>query len=166
MPENLTISDIHSLGLTQAIEILSQIARIEKKTFPTSEAFPFGEELWRKKPNTRVLYVTRTSHSTQSQPPLIAYALYVRQKGIALLHKVCVAEPFRQRGVGMQLMEYIRTRLQKEGCQYVHLWVDKARGSARSLYIRNGFKEQKELPDYYAPGRHGIKMILDLERGT
>ncbi|KAL4785113.1 acyl-CoA N-acyltransferase [Aspergillus varians] len=167
MLEDLTISDIHSLGRTEAIEVLSWITRIEKKTFPASEAFPFGEDLWRKKPNTRVLYVTtRTSQSPQPQPPLVAYALYVRQKGIALLHKVCVAEAFRRKGVGMQLMRYIRTRLQREGCQYVHLWVDKAKGSARSLYIRNGFEEREELPDYYAPGRAGIKMILDLERGT
>ncbi|KAL4975460.1 acyl-CoA N-acyltransferase [Aspergillus desertorum] len=161
MLENLTISDIHSLGKTQAIEMLSQITRIEKKTFPASEAYPFSEELWRKKPNTRVLYVTQTP-----QGPPIAYAFYARQKGVAFLHKVCVAERFRRKGVGMQLMQYIRTRLQKEGCQYVHLWVDKARGTARSLYIRNGFEEREVFTGYYAPGRDGIKMVLDLERGT
>ncbi|KAL4946236.1 hypothetical protein BDV06DRAFT_183009 [Aspergillus oleicola] len=166
MLEDLTISDIHRLGKTQAIEILSQITRIEKKTFPSSEAWPFGEDLWRKKPNTRVLYVTLASQGKQPQRPLIAYALYVRQKGVALLHKVCVAEAYRGKGVGNQLMKYIRTRLQKEGCQYVHLWVDQGRESARSLYIRNGFEEHEALIDYYAPGRHGIKMILDLERGS
>ncbi|RDW76252.1 GNAT family N-acetyltransferase [Aspergillus mulundensis] len=161
MLEDLNISDIHSLGKPQAIEVLSQITRIEKKTFPASEAYPFGEELWRKKPNTRVIYVTLAP-----QGPLIAYALYVRQKGAAFLHKVCVAEAFRQKGVGMQLMKFIRTRLQKEGCQCVHLWVDKGREPARSLYIRNGFEERERFPDYYAPGRDGIKMVLDLERGT
>ncbi|KAL4930073.1 GNAT family N-acetyltransferase [Aspergillus undulatus] len=166
MLEDLKISDIHCLGKTQAVEILSQITRIEKKTFPTSEAWPFGEELWRKKPNTRVLYVTRTAQGAQQQRPLVGYALYVRQKGVALLHKVCVAEAFRRQGVGMQLMKYIRSRLQKEGCQYVHLWVDQGRESARSLYIRNGFEEREVLLDYYAPGRHGVKMILDLESGT
>lgn len=166
MLEDLIISDIHSLGRTQAIEVLSQITRLEKKSFPTSEAFPFGEELWRKKPNTKVLYVTRTSQVAQSQTPLIAYALYVRQKGTSFLHKFCVAEDFRRQGVGMQLMKYIRSRLRREGCQYIHLWVDRARGSARSLYVRNGFEEHEEFPDYYAPGRDGVKMVLDLERGS
>ncbi|KKK15914.1 hypothetical protein P175DRAFT_0529477 [Aspergillus ochraceoroseus IBT 24754] len=160
---DLVISDIHSLDKTQAFEILAQITRVEKKTFPANEAFPFGEELWRKKPNTRVLYVTRPSQGTQ---PLIAYAVYVRQKGVALLHKVCVVEAFRRAGVGMQLMEYIRIRLQKEGCQHIQLWVDKAREPARSLYTRNGFEEREEILDYYAPGRTGIKMVLDLQRGT
>ncbi|KAL4968978.1 GNAT family N-acetyltransferase [Aspergillus stella-maris] len=166
MLEDLTISDIHCLGKSQAVEVLSQITRIEKKTFPSSEAWPFGEELWRKKPNTRVLYATLASQGTHSPRPLIAYALYVRQKGVALLHKVCVAEACRRKGVGNQLMKYIRTRLQKEGCQYVHLWVDQGRESARALYIRNGFEEHEVIVDYYAPGRHGIKMILDLERGS
>ncbi|KAL3480117.1 acyl-CoA N-acyltransferase [Aspergillus californicus] len=163
MSEDLIIGDIHSLGKPQALEMLSQITRIEKKTFPTSEAWPFGEELWRKKPNTRVLYVARASQGTQ---PLIAYALYVRQKGVALLHKVCVAEPYRRKGVGIQLMNYLRTRLENEGCQYVHLWVDKARQPARSLYAQSGFEEHEELVGYYAPGRNGIRMILDLQRGS
>ncbi|KAL2872184.1 GNAT family N-acetyltransferase [Aspergillus lucknowensis] len=166
MLEDLTISDIHSLGKSQAFEILAQIARVEKKSFPASEAFPFCEELWRKKPNTRVLYVTWTSQGAQSPLPLIAYAVYARQKGVAWLHKICVAEPFRRKGIGMQLMEYIRARLRNEDCQYIHLWVDKAREHARSLYLRIGFEEHEELPDYYSPGRAGIKMTLGLESGT
>ncbi|RAK93650.1 acetyltransferase, GNAT family [Aspergillus costaricaensis CBS 115574] len=160
---SLIISDIHSLKRDQALEILAQISRVEKKTFPANEAFSFGEEHWRKKPNTRVLYVTRApSASGDVRPTLLAYAVYVRQKGIALLHKVCVGEAHRRQGVAMRLMNYIRARLQSEGCQQIQLWVDKARSPARSLYVRNGFKERDEIPDYYAPGRTGIKMVLDL----
>lgn len=162
MPADLAISDIHSLGQNQAFAILEQIARVEKKAFPTNEAFPFGQELWKKKPNTRVLYATCASEAG-TRPALVAYAVYVRQKGTALLHKVCVVEAFRRQGVGQRLMEHIRFRLQKEGCQYIHLWVDKAREPARALYTRNGFKEREEIPDYYATGRAGIKMVLDLE---
>ena len=158
MPVDLAISDIHSLGQNQAFEILAQISRVEKKTFPTNEAFGFGEELWRKKPNARVLYATTTSASNP-----IAYAVYVRQKGAALLHKVCVVEAFRRQGAGQKLMDYTRHRLQKEGCQYIQLWVDKAREPARALYLRNGFKEREEIADYYSPGRTGIRMVLDLE---
>jgi ribosomal protein S18 acetylase RimI-like enzyme len=137
------------LKRNEALEILAQVSRVEKKTFPTNEAFPFGEELWRKKPNTRVLYATRAKGS---QSDLIAYAVYVRQKGVALLHKVCVTEANRRQGVG------------QEGCQYIHLWVDGAREPARALYLRSGFEERELIPDYYAPGRTGIKMVLDLER--
>ena len=162
MPADLAILDIHSLGQNQAFEILEQIARVEKKTFPTNEAFSFDQELWKKKPNTRVLYVTCTSEAG-TRPALIAYAVYVRQKGVALLHKVCVVEAFRRQGIGQRLIDYIRLRLQREGCQYIQLWVDKAREPARALYTGNGYKEREEIPDYYAPGRTGIRMVLDLE---
>lgn len=158
----LTISDIHSLKRKEALEILDRISRVEKKTFPTNEAFGFGEELWRKKPNTRVLYATRAQEGGRSD--LIAYAVYVRQKGIALLHKVCVIEAYRRQGVGHRLMSYIQERLRKEGCQYIQLWVDQAREPARALYSRNGFEEREVIPDYYAPARTGIRMVLDLER--
>lgn len=161
LTSDLTIQDIHSLRENQAFGILSQISRVEKKTFPSKEAFPFGEELWRKKPNTRVLYATSASASADS-PPVIAYAVYVRQKGVALLHKVCVAEPYRRLGVGQKLMDYIQTRLQREGCQYIQLWVDQAREPARALYARNDFEEREVIADYYAPGRTGIRMTRDV----
>ncbi|CAI7599674.1 unnamed protein product [Penicillium bialowiezense] len=144
MPD-LTIADIHSLKRDEALNILAKISRVEKKTFPTNEAFPFGEELWRKKPNTRVLYATRAKGS---QSDLIAYAVYVRQKGVALLHKVCVTEANRRQGMGQEMLSYIHQRLRKEGCQYIQLWVDGAREPARALYLRS------------------IKMVLDLERGA
>ncbi|RAL09315.1 GNAT family N-acetyltransferase [Aspergillus homomorphus CBS 101889] len=159
---DLNLSDIHSLDRSQAREILAQIARVEKKSFPANEGMSFGEELWRKKPNTRVLYATTAQTSSASPPVVLAYAVYVRQKGLALLHKVCVAESYRRQGVGVQLMDYVRTRLQKEGCQYIQLWVDKDRAPARALYVRSGYQEREEIPDYYGPGRTGIRMVLDL----
>lgn len=163
MSPTLTHSDIHSLKRTEALEILTQFSRVEKKTFPANEAFTFGEELWRKKPNTRVLYSTRVADKS-TRGDLVAYAVYVRQKGVALLHKVCVIEAYRRQGVGQQLMSFIQERLRKEGCQYIQLWVDQAREPARALYRRCGFEEREVIPDYYAPGRTGIRMVLDLER--
>ncbi|KAL1999909.1 hypothetical protein VTN02DRAFT_3823 [Thermoascus thermophilus] len=163
MPDGLSISDIHSLGQKEALDILARIARVEKKTFPSNEALDFTADWWRKKPNTRVIYATGAPPSTGAPSPLVAYAVYVRQKGAALLHKVCVAEPFRRRGVGRKLMDYIRQRLQREGCQYIQLWVDKAREPARALYARCGFEEREAIDNYYAPGRTGIRMVLNLE---
>ncbi|KMU73456.1 acetyltransferase [Coccidioides immitis RMSCC 3703] len=135
---------------------------------------------WRsqkKKPNTRVIYVkfTETASSVSSKTKLadkvtsnsatnvIGYAVYVRMKGTALLHKVCIAEPYRGQGVGRQLMAYIEQRLRREGCQAVQLWVDKDRAAARRLYARCGFEEQETVENYYGNGRTGIKMALELE---
>ncbi|KAK2760899.1 hypothetical protein FQN54_002140 [Arachnomyces sp. PD_36] len=164
MDESLVISDIHSKGQKEALDLLCRIARIEKKTFPSSEAFDFNGDLWRKKPNTRVIYVSLTP-SAESTSVLAAYAVYVRMKGVALLHKICVAAPFRSRGIGAQLIDYVLQRLRREGCQSIQLWVDKEREPARRLYLRCGFEEREQIDDYYGPGRTGIKMVLDLQAG-
>lgn len=168
MAENLFISDIHSLKENEALDILAQIARVERKTFPSSEAFDFNAQLWRKKPNTRVIYAMDTPSIGSVAPSrtfsaLVAYAVYVRQRGAALLHKVCVTESLRGKGIGYKIMEYIRQRLEKEGCYYIQLWVDDARKPARALYARCGFQDREKVYDYYAPGRTGIRMVLELE---
>ncbi|EDN04096.1 acetyltransferase [Histoplasma capsulatum] len=83
----------------------------------------------------------RSSTATAPSPAaatVIAYALYVRQRGIALLHKLCVAEPFRGQGVGRQLLTHViglqRSQRSGRGCLVVQLWVDEKREAARRLY--------------------------------
>ncbi|KAL1956971.1 hypothetical protein VTO42DRAFT_6460 [Malbranchea cinnamomea] len=185
MASSLVLNDIHALGKSDATNIIEQITRIEKRTFPTSEAFEFDLSLWRKKPNTRVIYGVlltsnpsngngrshngddsgrTTSRTNGNLSKVVAYAVYVRIKGTALLHKVCIAEPYRHQGLGKALMGYIEQRLRKEGCRNVHLWVDQDREAARRLYAACGFEERERVVDYYGPGRTGIKMILDLDR--
>lgn len=190
----LIISDIHILPQKDATAIIERITRLEKRTFPPSEAFEFSLDLWKKKPNTRVIYAKSAELASPSDPspprPLqagkkrgvagitttnvgatnntssnvIAYAVYARAKGIALLHKICVAEPYRGSGVGEQLMAYIEQRLRREGCQCVLLWVDKERAAARKLYTRRGFEEMEAVENYYGNGRTGVKMVLELGR--
>lgn len=148
--------DVHTLKQHEAASIIAQISRIERRTFPTAEAFDFNMSFWKQKPNTRVIY---GEHTTK----LVAYAVYVRMKDTALLHKVCVEESNRGRGVGTQLMAYIECRLRKEGCRTVHLWVDEGRHAAHRLYSRCGYKELSTVENYYGNGRTGIKMVFDLD---
>lgn len=161
----LTIRDIHSLSQSEASSVIEQICRIEKRTFPSSEAFGFDMSLWRKMPNTRVLYGTCPGESSESnRSAIVAYAVYMRMKGTAFLHKICVAQPHRGRGLGKLLMEHIEQRLRREQCQGIQLWVDQDRRAARRLYSARGFQELEAVADYYGPGRTGIKMVLDLDR--
>ena len=166
MAKSLVLKDIHTLGQADATSILEKITRIEKRTFPSSEAFDFNISLWKKKPNTRVIYgtlSTSTPSDNGASTQVMAYAVYVRMKGTALLHKVCIAEPHRRKGFGKVLMEYVMQRLRKEGCWEIHLWVDGEREAARRLYAGCGFEERESVIDYYGPGRTGIKMVLSLE---
>ncbi|KAK2736006.1 hypothetical protein FQN57_000899 [Myotisia sp. PD_48] len=157
MAENvLVIGEIQGLGRNEAIAVINEISRIERRTFPPSEAFTFDMDLWKKKPNTRIIY-------GKFLAGVVAYVVYVRVKGVALLHKLCVEQNSREQGIGTQLMAYVEQRLHKEGCQSIQLWVDKDRTRARQLYTRRGFKELERVDNYYGNNRTGIKMVLDLD---
>jgi ribosomal protein S18 acetylase RimI-like enzyme len=158
MADTLILKDVRSLKESEAAAVIEQIARIEKRTFPSSEAFDFNMSLWSKKPNTRVIYGTISGQNHD----VIAYAVYIRLKGTALLHKICIAEAYRRKGLGKLLMEHVKQRLQDERCQDVHLWVDADREAAHRLYLGSGFEERERMDDYYGPGRTGIKMVLNL----
>jgi hypothetical protein len=91
--EELNISDIDSLERDQAFEILAQIARVEK----------------RHSPPMRLSTLVRISGGKTEYESLVCdkcgirctlllgrYAVYVLQKGVALLHKVRVTEAHRR----------------------------------------------------------------------
>ncbi|KAM5436512.1 hypothetical protein MferCBS31731_005790 [Microsporum ferrugineum] len=164
MDTPLVIGELRTLKQDEASAVLEEIARIERRTFPTSEAMQFDMSLWRKKPNSRVIYGrTRAESKTAGgAEAVVAYAVYVRVKEKALLHKICVEGGHRGRGVGRQMMAYIEDQLRREGCQAVYLWVDGERTAARRLYRSRGFEQTGLVDDYYGNGRAGIKMALDL----
>ncbi|OCL06591.1 hypothetical protein AOQ84DRAFT_321196 [Glonium stellatum] len=84
-------------------------------------------------------------------------------KRLALLHKICVAQPHRQQGIAKAAIALLRSRLEKEGCDSIQLWVDEDRSAARALYASCDFKQVDRCLDYYGPGRIGLKMVLRLE---
>ncbi|KAF3404231.1 hypothetical protein DPV78_002184 [Talaromyces pinophilus] len=48
MEECLKIADLHSASRSEPLGILTKMARIEKRTFPASEAYEFDVKLWKK----------------------------------------------------------------------------------------------------------------------
>ena len=99
------------------------------------------------------------------QSCVIAYAMYLRTRGTAFLHKICVIEPYRGVGVGRQLMLHIVERLRKSRCRSIQLWVDDGRERARRLYKGCGFVQTDTVLGYYGSGRTGINMNLALADG-
>jgi ribosomal protein S18 acetylase RimI-like enzyme len=152
------IKDLSSFTPKDRQEIVERVKRIEKKNFPTSEAFDFDAEL--KKKNTSMVLAIKGGGSQE----LVGYLVYLRLKRLALLHKICVIEPMRAKGVGKSLIHSLRQALEKGGSQSIHLWVDEARSPARALYQSCGFEQIDRCEDYYGPGRHALKMQLSVEK--
>jgi GNAT superfamily N-acetyltransferase len=155
MSPALTIQNLHSKSPRA---ILAQLRSIEKKSFPANEFFDLSVELLEKQ-NTSILYA---SLQDDDEHVPIAYAIFVRWRSVVLLQKLCVAGTFRRRGIGKVMMLEVLARARRTGCSAVGLWVDPSRNVARHLYSSCGFQDVQYVHDYYAHGRDGIKMKLDL----
>ncbi|EZF72874.1 hypothetical protein H105_05151 [Trichophyton soudanense CBS 452.61] len=162
------ILDLRSLSQDAAAAVLAQVARIERRTFPPSEALTLDLSLCRK-PNSRLFFSHTSSPAASdasdasSASTVTGYVFYVRMKEKALLHKLCVEAGHRGQGIGGSLLAAVEEQLRREGCRTVHLWVDAGRAAARRLYQRRGFEETRTVQDYYGPGRTGINMVLSLD---
>ena len=141
--------------------LLNQIKRIEREAFPKNEAMDFDFEL--KKRNTEMIVVlARVDDDVDmTSAPVAGYLLHARVNGIALLHKLCVADVYRRRGIGKALLDRMRSNVETQGCQRIQLWVEFNR-PAIALYTSMGFRVTDQARDYYGLGRHGNKMVCDL----
>ena len=99
-----------------------------------------------------------------SGPVLTAYLVFVHSSPgrLVWLHKICVLEQFRRQKIALMLLRAMVDRCQGRGCSKVKLWVDQQNLPARGLYERVGFQQVNKVENYYASGRTGIQMALDL----
>ncbi|KAI9678130.1 MAG: hypothetical protein M1817_006074 [Caeruleum heppii] len=140
--------------------VLASVKRLEKKAFPAQESLDFDMEL--RKLNTHLLCVVQMD---ATDIKVMAYLVYARIKQQASLHKVCVAEGHRRRGLATTMLTTMQRDLQRQNCRTIHLWVDEARETARRLYESCGYRPVERVADYYSPNRHGLKMVLQLNDG-
>jgi ribosomal protein S18 acetylase RimI-like enzyme len=137
--------------------LAEKVAKLERKVFPAIEHFNYDVEL--KKKNTGLLLVFKGDDTDER---LIAYLVYQRMKRLAWLHKLCVIEQERGRGLGKALVCCFRQQMEKGGCSTIFLWVDESRKPARALYKSCGFQQAECRPDYYGPERTALKLELEL----
>lgn len=73
-------------------------------------------------------------------------------------YALAVHPDFRGRGLGERLAQDILGQLRRRGAQTFSLEVRNPNPAAQGLYRRLGFRPGAPLPDYYGPGRHGLRM--------
>lgn len=154
--------DLSPLPAMDKHNALAQVLRAEKKAFPKNEVFDFDREL--RKRNAELICLLDFANTTGAYT-VAAYLVFVRIQRTALLHKICVLEKHRRQGLARSLLQKLREDLKARGCEEIRLWVDEARKPARALYASTGFEEVDHVENYYAPGRTGIKMALQLQLG-
>lgn len=150
-----TIKDSASLTPKERVAVGEQVAKLERKNFPSSEGFDYDVELRKKSIGLLVAY-------RESAPNVVvAYLVYQRMKRVTWLHKLCVIEDERRKGIGRCLLRHL---MESRGGESIQLWVDEHRIPAKALYDSLGFSQVEHRPDYYAPGRSALKMELAVRK--
>ena len=144
-------------------EAVAKVSLCEKKTFARNEAFNFAIELKKRNLELFVLFDDANTLRPRDQE-LVAYAVltYLRPGSAVTLHKICVVPGYRAKGIASELMRILIERLKTRARSKVHLWVDDGNNVARELYHKFGFEQNGSVPNYYAPGRTGVHMILNI----
>ncbi|OAK95799.1 acetyltransferas-like protein [Phaeosphaeriaceae sp. SRC1lsM3a] len=158
-PPGIVLRDFAALPTKERPAVAAKVAKLERKVFPSNEGFDYDVEL--KKKNIGLILAFKEHECDPDQ--LVAYLVYQRMKRIVWLHKLCVVEQERRKGLGKCLVEALCHQMKTGGggsIQSIQLWVDEHREPARALYDAYGFQQIEVRPAYYAPGRAGIKMEL------
>lgn len=150
-----TLKEYTTLSPRDRPTVMERVTKLERKIFPSSEAFDYEVEL--KKNNIGLMFVSK-----EKGTDIVAYLVYQRMKRLVWLHKLCVIEKERKKGIGRWLVHALQQQMQKGGSERILLWVDEHREPARALYDSCGFRQIESRPDYYAPGRAGLKMELEI----
>ena len=153
-PAGFVIKDFSSFSAKERSAVADKVAKLERKVFPAIEHFNYDVEL--KKKNIGMMLVFKKDDTDI----LVAYLVYQRMKRIAWLHKLCVVEQEREKGLGKSLIHSLRRHMEKGGCHTIFLWVDANRQPARALYNSCGFQQSECRPDYYGPARTALKLEL------
>lgn len=145
------------------LDLVHRVQHIEKKTFPRHEALDFSTEL-QKRNMDLVIVVDDADRSLPARPKVVAYLVFAHLKAgnAVLLHKICVDDEYRRRGIAKNVLDAQAERLKKRGCTKIQLWVDEGNVPARGLYNALGLEEVSKVNDYYAAGRNGIQMLWRL----
>jgi ribosomal protein S18 acetylase RimI-like enzyme len=141
----IVLKDFNTLSSKERPSYAAKVAKLERKVFPKDEGFVYEVEL-----------------KKNDADQLVAYLVYQRMKRVIWLHKLCVVEQERQKGIGRCLIHALRHQMEKGGGESIQLWVDEHRVPARALYNACGFRQVEVRPAYYAPGRAGLKLELSI----
>jgi len=149
------VRNFASFSPTERARLAEQVTRLEKRVFPAIEHFNYGIEL--KKKNVGLIVAIKRSDPNR----VVAYLVYQRMKRLAWLHKLCVVEQEREKGLGKRLILALCAQMRRGGCQSIHLWVDESREPARALYASCQFKQCERRQDYYSNGRSALRLVLE-----
>ena len=102
------------------------------------------------------------------QPPVAAGVLIMHRRRFSLrIYSLAVLPTYRGCGVGRRLVSKVLAEARRQPqVRYVALEADRRDRRLVRWYEGMGFVAEWRLPDYYAPGRDGVRMCRYVTRRT
>ena len=145
-----------SLRIDRAkVQDLDAMYKIEKECF-TSEAYSKGQLSYFMQSPNAVSFVAKRDNE------IVGFIIGFIEKhdGITLGHVVTidVLPKHRRIGMGVKLLDELEQIFLKKGVKISFLEVRIDNEAARELYRKKGYTDLEPLEDYYAKGKHGLRM--------
>ncbi|XP_008806542.1 mycothiol acetyltransferase [Phoenix dactylifera] len=154
------ISDLDFRRDSESVEVVEEIARLERKIFPKHESLArsFLEEV--RKKNSGLLYLKIGKGKGEEE--IVGYVMYSWISSLcASITKLAVKENHRRQGHGEALLKAAIQKCRTRKVQRICLHVDPMRTPAVSLYNKIGFQIDEFIECYYSPERNAYRMYLD-----
>jgi len=140
---------------------LDALYRIERECF-TLEAFTREHIAYLLENPNAVSLVAKANHE------IVGFIVgmienYGRVK-VGHVYTVDVASKHRRAGVGLRLLDELEHIFLEKGAKTSYLEVRIDNKAARKLYRKKGYIELEPLENFYARGRHGLRMKKELKK--
>jgi ribosomal protein S18 acetylase RimI-like enzyme len=91
-----------------------------------------------------------------------AIVLFREGSRVARGYSIAVLPEVRRTGVATDFFAWGEQRVLEAGCDEVHFEVHTTNTRARHLYEELGYRVIEEMPDYFGPGDHAVRMSKTL----
>ena len=134
---------------------LRELYQLEQEQFPT----PWSWQAWQGLTQEQSYFVAMVR---DEQDNLIAFALFQRLFEQAHLLKILVDDPYREHGLGRELLQRCFQKLKHDAVTSVYLEVEQQNLAARALYQGLGSVHLHQRKAYYSNGSQALKMQIHL----
>ncbi|MBI4233248.1 MAG: GNAT family N-acetyltransferase [Chloroflexi bacterium] len=138
---------------TATLADLEGILAIERASFPPEEAFSRAQFRYLLVKAQGVVLVDEEGGEVRG----FLVLEWPGRSSIARVYDIAVQARYRGQGIAQALLECAAGLAQARGRRWLSLEVREDNAPARSLYETTGFVLTQRLPDYYGPGRHGLR---------
>lgn len=140
---------------------LDVLHRIERECF-TSEAFTKEHIAYLLESPNAVSLIAKANHEIIGF--IVGMIENIGRVTVGHVYTVDVAPKHRRIGVGLRLLDELEHVFHEKGVKTSYLEVRIDNKAARELYRKKGYVELEPLENFYAKGRHGLRMKKELKK--